>query len=112
MKCIWICVRSVLQRRTTRLLANVLVPNLINYQGVALNTSGTPIANQLINIRASIHDATTTGTVVFSEDRTVTTDATGLFDLQIGSTGAVNTFGTLNNVAEIRVYASFVTISP
>jgi C1q domain len=74
-------------------------PNLINYQGVALNAGGTSISNQTINIRASIHDATASGTVVFSEDRTVTTDATGLFDLQIGSPGSVNNFGTLNNVA-------------
>ncbi|MBK7966650.1 MAG: hypothetical protein IPK10_16160 [Bacteroidetes bacterium] len=70
------------------------VPNMINYQGVAHDTSGTPIANQLIKVRLKIHDATSFGPVVYSEVRKLTTDASGLFNIKIGSTGANSTTGS------------------
>ena len=63
-------------------------PNMINYQGVAHNANGTAIANQAIKVRLKIHTATAAGTIQYSEVRNVTTDASGLFNIQIGSTGA------------------------
>lgn len=69
-------------------------PNMINYQGVAINSSGSPIANQTIAIRASIHQATANGTILYSEERNTTTDDGGLFNIQIGSAGATATLGT------------------
>ncbi|HOZ51658.1 MAG TPA: hypothetical protein PLU17_07375 [Chitinophagaceae bacterium] len=73
-------------------------PNLINYQGVARNNAGNPVNNQNISIRLSIHDANATGIVQYSETRNVITDATGLFNLQIGSSGALNTTGSWTSI--------------
>ena len=73
-------------------------PNLINYQGVALNASNSPIANQSIAIRATIHTGTPNGTVQYSEERTLSTDASGLFNFQVGSSGATNTLGSITGV--------------
>ncbi|MGC4101310.1 C1q-like domain-containing protein [Ferruginibacter sp.] len=62
---------------------------------MALNAAGSPIANKPISIRATIHTGTANGTTQYSEVRTVTTDATGLFDFQIGSAGASAVTGSL-----------------
>lgn len=69
-------------------------PNIINYQGVAANSAGAALANQNIRVRLKIHNSTATGTIQYSEVRTLTTDATGLFNIQIGSAGAVSTTGS------------------
>ncbi len=69
-------------------------PDVINYQGVAHQINGNPIANQAISIRLSVHHATLNGAVQYSESRTVTTDGDGLFNLQIGSAGALSTTGS------------------
>ena len=69
-------------------------PNMINYQGVALNAGGTAIANQNISIRVSVHNLTPTGTIVYSEERSLTTESGGLFNFQIGGPGATATSGT------------------
>lgn len=74
-------------------------PNMINYQGVAMNSTGTAIINQTISIRATVHQATANGTILFSEERSVLTDATGLFDFQIGSPGATATTGSWNAIS-------------
>jgi len=62
-------------------------PNMINNQGVAHNANGTAIANQAIKVRLKIHNTTAAGTIQYSEVRNVTTVASGLFNIQIGSTG-------------------------
>ncbi|HRC33068.1 MAG TPA: hypothetical protein PK736_06460 [Bacteroidia bacterium] len=69
-------------------------PNMINYQGVAHNVNGTAIANQNIKVRLKIRQGTAQGTVKYSEVRSLTTDASGLFTIQIGSAGAVSTTGS------------------
>lgn len=69
-------------------------PNMINYQGVALNSGGTAIANQNISIRATVHNLTPTGTILYSEERNLTTETGGLFNFQIGGPGANATVGT------------------
>ena len=69
-------------------------PNMINYQGVAFNSGGTAIANQTISIRATVHQTTASGTILYSEERSVSTDDGGLFNFQIGSTGATASVGS------------------
>src|SRR5437868_1489794 len=68
-------------------------PDMINYQGVARDAAGLPIANQNIRVRLKVHDATANGNVQYSEVRKLTTTANGLFNLQIGSSGAFSTTG-------------------
>ena len=74
------------------------VPQLLNYQGVARNAFGNAIPNKQMNIRLSIRNASSTGSVVYSETRLVTTNSGGLYTIQIGSAGASSTIGSLSSV--------------
>lgn len=67
-------------------------PQTINYQAVARNNSGQALVNQAIKVRLSIVKNNITQ---YSETRSVTTNALGLFNISIGSAGATNVIGTL-----------------
>lgn len=67
-------------------LLQAQVPDMFNYQGVARNSSGAPLANQAISLRISIMDPT--NAVLFSETHATTTNAYGLYTAQVG-TGTV-----------------------
>ena len=72
-------------------------PQLINYQGLARDNSGAPLLNQLISIQFSILSGSATGTAVYIETQQQTTDAFGLFSLQIGNgTVLTGTFTDIN----------------
>lgn len=76
---------------------NAQVPNAFSYQGVARNNTGQPLANQSISIRASILNASATGTAVYEETHTTTTNGFGLFTLSIGSgTATIGTFAAID----------------
>ena len=66
------------------------VPQKINYQAVARNSSGALLASTNIAVRISIHDGSATGTTVYQERHTATTNTLGLFSFGIG-TGSVIT---------------------
>lgn len=69
-------------------------PQAINYQAVARNVLGTPLSNQHISLRLSIHDVSFSGTVVYQERDTATTNQFGLFTVLIGNgTVTMGTFG-------------------
>ena len=70
----------------------------INYQGLARRASGAPVAEQNIKLKLSIRDLTVSGTVVYTETRSTTTNKFGLFNVVIGSTGAASQTGTLAGV--------------
>ena len=67
----------------------------INYQGIARKTDGSPVMDQSITLRFTIHDGSATGTSVYSETRQLTTNKFGLFTTAIGSSGALSQSGTL-----------------
>jgi uncharacterized protein (TIGR02145 family) len=60
------------------------VPQAIPYQAVARNNAGELITNQSVSLMFSIHDSTLTGTVVYRETHNATTNALGLFTVNIG----------------------------
>ena len=70
-------------------------PQVINYQGVARNSVGNPLANQKLNLRLSVRNLSSTGAVVYSETRLVTTNGGGLYTVLIGGVGATATSGTI-----------------
>jgi len=74
------------------------VPNQINYQAVARNSVGNVLPNRKITVRLSIRDVNATGTALYKETRTVTTNNFGLFNVAIGSPGADNSTGTINGI--------------
>lgn len=71
------------------------VPDIMNYQAVARNNSGQALASQTIKVRLSIIKNAVSQ---YSETRQVTTNALGLFNVQIGSTGALSTTGSFNAI--------------
>src|SRR4051812_18526908 len=72
-------------------------PQAIPYQAVARDVNGNLLANQNISLRFSIHDVTAAGTVVYRETQTATTNALGLFSVNIGRGTAI--VGTFNSIA-------------
>lgn len=79
------------------LLGFAQAPNLMNYQGVARNAVGNVLANQSIGLKLSILNSVG-GTVVYSETRTLLTNAFGLFNVVVGGPGATTTVGTIAGV--------------
>ena len=69
---------------TTIQVANAQAPQGIPYQAVARDNAGNLIKNQPISLRFSIHDGSASGAVVYLETHSVTTDALGLFSVNIG----------------------------
>ncbi len=77
---------------------NAQTPQLLNYQGVARNAFGNPIPNRAMTLRLSIRNGNSTGTIVYSETRTVTTNAGGLYTVQIGSPGTIANTGSVSSI--------------
>jgi len=80
------------------LLSIAQSPNLMNYQGVARNAAGNVLPNQPIGLRLSILNGGPAGAVVYSETRNVTTNGFGLFNVVVGSPGAITTTGTIAGI--------------
>lgn len=81
-------------------------PQMIKYQGVARDASGTLIANGTIDVQFKIHTGTATGPVVYSETHFgVTTNTFGLFSISMGSDTAfpANLFGAGNEFLEVSI---------
>ena len=72
----------VLQFFTLSVLAQS--PPLINYQGVARLSNGTPISNKTISIKFDLRQGGSQGSIVASETQTLQTNDLGLFVTQIG----------------------------
>jgi|GEM_PF-640482 len=72
------------------------VPQGISYQAIALNGSGNPVISSNVGIRLSVLDNSATGTVLYTETQTRTTNPQGLFNLVIGQGTA--TFGVFANI--------------
>ena len=88
------------------------VPQGISYQAIALNSSGNPVVSSNVGLRLSILDSSATGTVLYSETHTKTTNAQGLFNLVIGQgtlvSGAFNTidWGTNSKFLKVEMDAA------
>ena len=71
-------------------------PQAINYQGIVRNLSGEVLLNQSTTIRLSIHHLTTSGSIVYQESHSITTNSFGLYTLQVGRGNPV--IGTFNTI--------------
>jgi hypothetical protein len=65
--------------------ASSQAPQKFNYQGIARNSSGEPLASKLISLKISILDVSNAGAVKYAETHSVTTNAFGLYNIEIGS---------------------------
>jgi len=81
------------------LITNVIlaqVPNLINYQTVIRDNSGDIVANQAVDFEISIITGSISGTPIYTEAHTVTTNGFGIVNFLIG--GGTPSLGTFNTI--------------
>lgn len=72
-------------------------PEMLNYQGVARNLSGNVLPSQSIGLQIKLHSGSGAGPVVYSETFAASTNAFGLFNVQIGTgSNQTGTFSTLD----------------
>ena len=72
------------------------VPQSLNYQAVARDASGLLIANHAVGLKIIIHQSSASGTTVYSETFSPTTNQFGLFTVAIGTGTPVT--GTFNSI--------------
>jgi trimeric autotransporter adhesin len=80
---------------TTTLFAQA--PQKMSYQAVLRDASNTLLANTTVGMKISILQGSSTGTIVYSETQTVSTNINGLVSLEIGSGTVVS--GTFSSIA-------------
>jgi hypothetical protein len=73
------------------------VPQGFNYQAVARNSAGVVIANTTLGIKLSVHLGSASGTEVYTESHSPTTNQFGLFTVTVGQGSVLSgTFGTID----------------
>ncbi len=77
-------------------IAYAQVPSSFNYQSVVRDGFNVLIANQPIGVQASIVQDSVGGASLYSETHSVSTNANGLFSIQIGEGAAVS--GSFNSI--------------
>jgi len=82
--------------------------SLINYQGVARDAANDLMANEAMNLGLSIRFGSSSATVAYEENHSLTTDANGVFSLKIGNGTMVS--GDYENLPW-GSGAAFVTVS-
>jgi hypothetical protein len=76
---------NTLENENTQTAIRAAASDFINYQAVARNAGGVLITNTAVTIDFDIHEGTAGGPVVYSETQNPTTDANGVFSVEIGS---------------------------
>jgi sulfur relay (sulfurtransferase) DsrF/TusC family protein len=72
-------------------------PQGVNYQGVARDNLGNPLTNQALGLQLTIHQGSSTGTVVYKENHFPTSNQFGLYSVQMGmGTPITATFSAIN----------------
>jgi hypothetical protein len=72
-------------------------PQKMSYQSVVRNTTNTLVTNQAVGVRMSILQGSASGTAVYVETHSISTNANGLATLSIGSgTPVTGTFAGIN----------------
>ena len=72
-------------------------PQAIKYQTVVRGSTGEILPNQYIGLQISIHEGSTSGTIVYQEIHYVTTNQFGLANLEIGTeTPVIGTFPSID----------------
>lgn len=67
-----------------------------NYQAVARNTSGAIISNQTVNVRFLIRKGSPSGSIVFDESHSPTTNVYGVFNIEMGKGSGAAQFDNID----------------
>lgn len=81
-------------------------PGLINYQSVVRDDNGQVLSDGTpVDIKFSIREGSATGTVVYTETQSLTTNAFGLINTQIGSVTAISgvDWGNADHFLQVEV---------
>lgn len=92
MKKIFIAVLTVL----TYVITNAQSPNLISYQAVVRDATNNLLSNQGVGVQISVLKNAISGSVMYSESYSITTNENGLLTIDIGA-GNITT-GSLNSI--------------
>ena len=77
--------------------ANAQAPQRMSYQSVLRNSSNALLVNTAVGIKISVLQGSVSGTAVYVETQTATTNANGLVSLQIGAgTASTGSFASIN----------------
>lgn len=79
----------------------------INYQGVARDAENEPMEQEALTVGIALRFGSQTATIVYEESHAITTDANGVFSLQIGNGNVVS--GIYDNLPWHG--ATFLTVS-
>jgi len=77
-------------------------PQKMSYQAVIRNGSGLLVTSQVIGIEINIRQGSTSGTIVYTETQTPTTNANGLVSIEIGGGAGFNTIDWVTNTYYIE----------
>lgn len=77
---------------------NAQVPAAINFQAIARDGNGNPMATANIQIRLSVIDSAQGGAIVYQEMRALQTNGYGSFSFQIGVNPDFTTIGAFPNI--------------
>ena len=72
-------------------------PEQFSYQAVIRDAQGDLVSNQSVTVNISILEGNSTGTTVFEEEHSITTNDNGLATLVIGN--GLNTFGDIASIS-------------
>ena len=78
------------------LIANAQTPEGFNYQSVVRDASGDVISNSAVGVQFKLHQTTASGTVVYTETHTPTTNAYGVFNLVVGQGTTSDSFSSID----------------
>ena len=97
-------------KKTILILTNILfcaiifaqsVPQGINYQAVARDASGSILANEVLMIKLSVISGSSTGSITWQEEHSVSTNDFGLFTVVIGL-GTSTSAGSSSNFSDVN----------
>ncbi len=71
-------------------------PNAINYQAAVRDGNGDVVANELVSFRISLLQGSVTGTAVYTETHTATSNNYGLVNLEFGNGTSTDDFSSVN----------------
>ena len=84
-------------------------PQKMSYQAVIRNSSDALVANTQIGIEINIRQGSQTGTVVYTETQTPTTNANGLVSIEIGGGAG---FSTINWASDNYIETKTAVVAP
>lgn len=86
---------------TLQYTARAQAPENVNYQAIARDTAGNPLANTSLIVQLSLLSASPSGALVWQEKHTLSTNALGQFSLKLGTglstgSGSAPSFASIN----------------